>query len=218
MKGDNYIVFGVGAYISVLEEILCDIYGEINKTYKIKGFVDSDIDKIKKRYYGYKVLGNIKYIENISEEINGAIFITNGKKELIENINNIKTVNFPNIIHPSANISKSAIIGKGNIIGQNVIISSNVKIGNYNHINYSVSIGHDCKIGDYNSIYGSSGIFGSTRIENSVFIGAGSILVGQITVSDNSKISAGSVVHQDIPENVLVIGNPSRIIKNLNND
>ncbi len=215
MTTDNYIIFGVGAYVSVLDDILCDIYKQRNKCYKIEGFIDSDINKINKSYYGYGVLGSIKFIENISENTNGVIFITNGKRELIKNIHQVKFINFPNIIHPSATISKSANIGHGNIIGQNVIISSNVVIGNFNHINYSVSIGHDCKIGDYNTIYGSSGIYGSAKIQNSVFVGAGSIVVGQIVVNDNSKISAGSIVQQDIPENVLVMGNPGRIIKKI---
>ena len=59
MTTDNYIIFGVGAYVSVLDDILCDIYKQRNKCYKIEGFIDSDINKINKSYYGYGVLGSI---------------------------------------------------------------------------------------------------------------------------------------------------------------
>ena len=41
------------------------------------------------------------------------------------------------------------------------------------------------------------------------------ILPKNYRFNDNSKISAGSVVQNDIPKNVLVMGNPSRIIKKI---
>jgi len=215
MIEDEYIIFGAGAYVSVVDDILHDMYEKSRNRYKIIGFIDSDPKKVNIIYYGYKVLGGIDFIENIEHNIFGITFITNQRKKLVENINKIRKIEFPNIIHSSAKISKSANIGQGNIIGHNVVISANVKIGNFNHINYSVTIGHDCKIGNYNTIYGSSGIYGSSCINNSVFIGSGSIVLGQSNINDNSKISAGSVVQNDIPKNVLVMGNPSRIIKKI---
>lgn len=51
-------------------------------------------------------------------------------------------------------------------------------------------------------------------IGNNVSIGAGAIIIGGIHVGDNVVIGAGSVVVKDIPNNVVVAGNPARIIKN----
>ena len=50
-------------------------------------------------------------------------------------------------------------------------------------------------------------------IGNCVWIGGGSIINPGVTIGDNVVISPGSVIHFDIPDNVLVAGNPARIIK-----
>jgi acetyltransferase-like isoleucine patch superfamily enzyme len=36
-----------------------------------------------------------------------------------------------------------------------------------------------------------------------------------VTIGDNSVIGAGSVVTKDIPANVVAVGNPARIVRNL---
>lgn len=51
------------------------------------------------------------------------------------------------------------------------------------------------------------------RIGNNVWIGAGTVIVPGITIGDNSVIGAGSVVTKDIPENVVAVGNPCRVLR-----
>lgn len=53
---------------------------------------------------------------------------------------------------------------------------------------------------------------GKVKIGNNVFIGANSIILPGVNIGDNSIIGAGSVVTKNIPENVVVAGNPARII------
>ncbi|CAF1069213.1 unnamed protein product [Adineta steineri] len=53
------------------------------------------------------------------------------------------------------------------------------------------------------------------RIGNNVWIGGGSIIVAGATIGDNSVIGAGSVVVKDIPANVVAVGNPCKVIKQL---
>lgn len=48
--------------------------------------------------------------------------------------------------------------------------------------------------------------------ENS-WIGAGVIIVPGITIGRNTVIGAGSVVTKDIPDNVVAVGNPCRVLR-----
>jgi maltose O-acetyltransferase len=48
-----------------------------------------------------------------------------------------------------------------------------------------------------------------------VWIGGGVIVLPGLTIGDNTTIGAGSVVTQDIPEGVVAVGNPCRIIRSL---
>lgn len=52
-------------------------------------------------------------------------------------------------------------------------------------------------------------------IGNNVWIGGGSIVCPGVTIGDNTTIGAGSVVTKDIPANVVAVGNPCRVIRNL---
>ncbi len=52
-------------------------------------------------------------------------------------------------------------------------------------------------------------------IGNNVWIGAGVSVLPGVTIGDNTVIGAGSVVAKDIPANVLAVGNPCRVIKQL---
>lgn len=61
----------------------------------------------------------------------------------------------------------------------------------------------------YNHLLGESG---EVVIGNNVFIGMNSIIVKGITIGNNVVIGAGSVVTKNIPDNVVVAGNPCRII------
>ena len=52
-------------------------------------------------------------------------------------------------------------------------------------------------------------------IGNNVWIGGSSTILPGVTVGDNVVIGAGSVVTRDVPSDVVVGGNPARIIKRL---
>ena len=52
-------------------------------------------------------------------------------------------------------------------------------------------------------------------VGNNVWIGGGVTVISGVTIGDNVVIGAGSVVVKDIPSNVVAVGNPCRVIKNL---
>jgi maltose O-acetyltransferase len=54
-------------------------------------------------------------------------------------------------------------------------------------------------------------------IEEDSFIGTGSIILPGLKIGKNSLIAAGSIVIKDVPRNVVVGGNPAKILKKLEN-
>ena len=55
-------------------------------------------------------------------------------------------------------------------------------------------------------------------IKRGAFIGSGAIVLGPCTIGENAVVGAGAVVNKDVPENVIVAGNPFKIIRILNNN
>lgn len=52
-------------------------------------------------------------------------------------------------------------------------------------------------------------------IEDDVWIGAGVIILPGVTIGSGSVIGAGSVVTKDIPSNVVAVGNPCRVLREI---
>ncbi|ACL41539.1 transferase hexapeptide repeat containing protein [Pseudarthrobacter chlorophenolicus A6] len=52
-------------------------------------------------------------------------------------------------------------------------------------------------------------------IEDNVWLGGGAIVLPGVTIGENSVIGAGAVVTKDIPANVVAVGNPARVVKDL---
>ncbi|KAJ2856743.1 hypothetical protein GGI22_003721 [Coemansia erecta] len=53
------------------------------------------------------------------------------------------------------------------------------------------------------------------RIGNNVWIGGSAVILPGVTIGDNVTVGAGSVVTKDVPDNVVVAGNPARILRHV---
>lgn len=112
----------------------------------------------------------------------------------------------------------------------------NIEIGNECDINYNcvmlddnkITIGNNVRIAPNVSFYTvyhpldastrKNGIILSKPIiiEDNVWIGGGATILAGVIIGANSIIGAGSVVTKNIPSNVVVVGNPARILKEIN--
>ena len=55
----------------------------------------------------------------------------------------------------------------------------------------------------------------TVRIGKNCWIGAGAVILPGVTIGDNTVIGAGSVVTKDIPANVVAVGNPCRVLREI---
>lgn len=112
---------------------------------------------------------------------------------------------------------------QGNIIiGDNVLIMNGVRISSASR----VEIGDDCMLAnfcyltdaDWHDIYDRTKSPGGTApiiLEKGVWIGDSAIICKGVRIGENSIVGAGSVVRKDVPPNVVVIGNPAQVVKEL---
>lgn len=54
------------------------------------------------------------------------------------------------------------------------------------------------------------------HIGNNCWIGAGVVIVPGVTIGDNVVIGAGIIVTKDIPSNVVAVGNPCKVLREVN--
>lgn len=54
------------------------------------------------------------------------------------------------------------------------------------------------------------------HIGRNCWIGAGALIMPGVTIGDNTVVGAGSVVTRDLPANVVAVGNPCRVMREIN--
>ena len=96
------------------------------------------------------------------------------------------------------------LVDDGHIyVGDRVMFGPNVTISTANH---PIDIELRSRQLQYNK---------DVHIGNNVWICAGVIICPGVNIGDNSVIGAGSIVTRDIPSNVLAVGNPCRVIREI---
>lgn len=130
-------------------------------------------------------------------------------------VNKLKGPRWGNSIHPSARISKKAIIGEGVYIGVNAIVQPGAFIGNHSIINTGVIIEHDVIIEEYCHIAPGSVITGGCKIGQGSLIGAGSIMIPGKSIGHWNIIGAGSNIVSHIENFQKAYGNPCRKMQEL---
>ncbi|MGW1815912.1 sugar O-acetyltransferase [Streptomyces sp. NPDC002125] len=112
---------------------------------------------------------------------------------------------------------------------------SNIAIGARTFVNYHltaldvarITIGEDCQIGpNVQLLTPTHPVEPEPRrdkleaalpitIGDNVWLGGGVIVCPGVTIGDNSVIGAGAVVTKDIPANVVAVGNPARVVREI---
>ena len=128
-------------------------------------------------------------------------------------------------------------------IGQNSIIEppfycaygQNIHIGDHVFLNVlctildcnEVHIGHHVMIGPSVQIYTAAHMIQAEArnqgweeakpimIEDNVWLGGGAILLPGVKIGRNAVVGAGAVVTRNVPANTVVVGNPARVIREI---
>ncbi len=121
----------------------------------------------------------------------------------------------PTLVHSSAVASGSALIGENSHILAGAVIAPMAELGEACIVNTNASVDHECVLAAGVHIAPGATLCGCVRVGENTLIGAGSVVLPRIVIGSNVVIGAGSVITHDVPDGVLVYGNPAKIIKTL---
>ncbi len=210
-------ILGTGGNCTDILDTLLDINDKHGDSiYECVGFFDDNPQKWGQSFYNVKVLGPLEKAGELKDCFFvfgiGSVLNFWKRRDILLNTG-IKEDRFETVIHPTASISRMAVLGKGAVIFQNVTITSNAVIGRHVYILPNSIISHDAMIGDFSCIAGGVAISGNVHIGEGCYIGTHSAIRDGITVGDHCLVGMGSIVLKTIPENTVVIGNPARLYR-----
>lgn len=120
-----------------------------------------------------------------------------------------------NLIHPSAEISKHATLGRGIFIGFESLIQHRVQINDFVYIREQVSVSHDTVI-ESNVFLGAQSYIGSTaHIGENSYIGMKSAVIASnnasVVIGKNCVTHPGVIMLKDLPDNSIAMVGSGKI-------
>ena len=123
-------------------------------------------------------------------------------------------------IGADCNICAQTLIEGDVVIGDRVTVKSGVQIWDGSVIGDDVFIGPNTTFS--NDLYPRSKQFpeqyNGVTIHNGASIGANATLLPGVTIGEKAMVGAGAVVTKDVPARAVVVGNPAKIVRYLEDD
>ena len=183
--------------------------------YQVKGILDPNLSP-ETTVLGEKVLGDDLLLESLYAQ--GFRFAVNGigsiagdnsstqfflRQKMFEKLKSMGFI-LPTLVHPSAVVSSSAMLGEGAVVMENAVIGVDAAIGDNCIINTASVISHDCKIGSHTRISPGAILAGDVSIGENSLIGMGVTVYLGVSIGKNVIISNGMHIFNDIPDGAVV--------------
>ena len=119
----------------------------------------------------------------------------------------------PTLIHPQTYIPTSTVIGNGVIIQNGCFISVGVTIKDYAFLQPMCAVGHDCTLEEGCIVSSFDSIAGAVHIGRCSYLGMSVSVKELLKIGDYAIIGMGSAVFKDVPDEMIAMGNPARLMK-----
>lgn len=177
------------------------------------GYLDDNPLLVGNTYLDLPVLGPLSQAPEVAHD---AVVLAIGdnkvRGDLFVQLSN-QQERFATVIHPAAVVAADVRIGVGTVICAGVIINTGSHIGNNVILNTGCTIDHHNDIGNHVHVAPGVHLGGDVQIGTGTLIGIGATVMPQRRVGNWSVVGAGALVHADLPDSVVAVGVPARVIR-----
>lgn len=120
---------------------------------------------------------------------------------------------FATLVHPTARVSRSAVVGEGSVVNAGAIIAARAVLGRHVIVNRGALIGHHTRLGDHATVGPGANIGGCCEVGEATYIGIGAVILDQLRIGAHAIVGAASLVTREVADRVQVMGVPARVTK-----
>lgn len=189
-----------------------DLIGDI-PGYEVAGFVENmNRDLCSQTLEGHPVF----WIDDLGARVETHLAVcalsTTRRRTYVEQVMNLG-MRLATLIHPTARVSSRVKLGDGCFVSAMATIATHTTLGRSVFVSRGALIGHHTTIGDYCTIQPGANIAGAVTVGEGTYVGMGAVVLDQHTIGKNCVIGSGAVVTNDLPDRVMVMGVPARIVQ-----
>lgn len=208
----DVVVFGAGGFGREVAWLISEI-NRVEKRFDLLGFVD-DNPAIKGQVLnGYPVLGGMEYLKD--KPGLGVVLALGDPAVRLKVYKKLETLNleYPNVIHPNVLIGDEVTTGMGNVICAGCILTVNIRMGDFCQLNLKTTVGHDAVLEDFTTTACSVDLAGYSHAGFGTYFGNHSTVLQSVRVGEFTTVGAGAVVNRDLPDGVVAVGVPAKIVR-----
>jgi acetyltransferase EpsM len=211
-KPKGLIVWGAGGHARVVADIV-----QLHGRHRIVAFVDDGGTADQPD----KFLG----IQLLSEREKLALLLKRGCREMVIAIGNCSTrlrlaaeaqqIGFDlcePLVHPKATVARSATLGRGTVVAAGAVVNPAAILGENVIVNTCASVDHDCILENGVHVCPGAHLAGNVTVCRGTWIGIGATVIEKIRIGKGVMIGAGAVVVSNVPDGVLALGCPARVV------
>lgn len=117
------------------------------------------------------------------------------------------------LVHSRACVARDVSVGPGTVIMAGAVVNPRTALGRHVIVNTAASIDHDCNLGDFCHISPGARLAGCVSVGAFSLVGTGASVIPGIRIGARAAVGAGAVVVREVPDAVVVAGNPARVLR-----
>ena len=204
---------GNGAIVAQIVEDL----NSIKTNWEILGFLnDREVEPIN----GYPILGKVHSDTVAPYLLDENVYFFYSLISLKLNFKSLTKLHdlgiplsrFATLVHPTAVVSKDAVLGNNVCVHALSIIGPNTRVGSFVQIFGQAMLGHNSKVDDFAYVTSNSVVGAYVHLKQGAFLGINSTTLDRVTIGEWSIVGQHSNVIKDVPDYSIVVGNPAREI------
>lgn len=205
-------IYGAGLGAKQAKELL-----RFQDNVNVVGVFDDNPNVKGREVLGFNILGGWdEFLESVaSGTVNGVVISLHSefRRKLIQRIvQEAPGAELVPLVDPRAIVSGGCVISKGTFIEAGSVIGPDTFIGDGAIIDVGATVSHDCHIGAHSHLSPGCSISGIVRLEENVLVGVGASINSQVTIGKNVVITPGAAVMSDFPDDVVIGGNPAKVM------
>ncbi len=202
------ILMGAGSFGRELINWAYDAAAQGGKAFS--GYLDANMNALDKDVYALPWLGTFDDFEpQEGDELVLAIADPVAKRTVVEKMR-AKGGRFARLIHPSAVVARTAVLGEGVVLCPHSLVSADARVGDFVAVNAMSSVGHDVVIGAYATLSGHVDLTGFVQVGEGCFFGTGAKVLPKVKIGARAKIGAGATIMRSVPEDAVMYVPPAK--------
>ena len=207
----DIVIYGSGGH----GKVLADAAGCAGD--HVVGFLDDNPQLKGRMVMGHPVLGGAEDLATLRERgVRVAVAIGNNatRRRVAVRVTEAG-LEVASIVHPSAVIARSARLGTGVQVLAKAVVGPEAQVGDGVIVNTGATVDHDCVLGAYCQVNPGVHIAGTVTVGEEAFIGTGASVIPGMRIGARTTVGAGAVVVEDLPPDVVAMGVPARVTRQL---